>query len=495
MRYSRQLIVAAALSVAAVGGVSACVGDDSSGTPDATTDAANDVTAQDVTTQDVQSSDVVNDGPTGCAARTADDTVGVFVAKSGSDVNSCGTRSNPCLTITYAIATAKAATGKTTIYVAAAPPETTDAGDGGTSPGVYAESITLDAPLSSEGGGIVIGVTWTPVCDATTSTSVTIQAVGNTTIAASFNGAATLRDLGVASKPSPDPGESLYGITVSGSTTNLTLDQVVVDVAGGGAGVGGTNGTPGVNASDAGCSPSTGAGGAAGAGGAGGAAGTFSSTGYVATSGGDGGVGGVGQAGTAGSVGQCMNSCDVIAGSCPNTCTIGTATTCGGTGLSGCPGGGGSPGSCGTGGGSSVAVYAWDAHVVVFGGRFTTGNGGNGGNGGAGGDGGAPTSGSAGSSATCASLTGGGCSNVPSPHCTATFQSGTPLNGGSAGGSGGAGGVGGHGGGGSGGDSYGFVQGGDGGVTLNGNPSITHGTGGTGGAVSGANGTAADRWP
>jgi len=73
--------------------------------------------------------------------------------------------------------------------------------------------------------------------------------------------------------------------------------------------------------------------------------------------------------------------------------------------------------------------------------------------------------------------------------------SSTPVNGGSAGGSGGAGGTGGQGGGGSGGVSYAIVQGGDGGVTLNGSPKLAHGDGGTGGAPNGANGVAADKFP
>ncbi len=473
------------------------MGDDS-GNPDATTP---DGGGSDATTQDVQSSnDAVVDGPTGCAARTADDTAGIFVSKSGADVNSCGTRGNPCLTITYAIATAKAASGKTTIYVAAPQPTDggiDDAGDAAASAaGVYQESITLDAPITIEGGWNDQAGTWTPICDATTSSAVVIQGVSNTTIATSFSGAATLRDLKVTSKSAADPQESLYGIFATGASTSLTLDQVVVTVGPGGDGVAGTDGIAGASATDAGCAASNGAAGTAGAPGGGGGQGTFSSTGYVPTNGGDGGTGSAGHAGTGGGTGACSSTCEVFTGSCPSSCGFGTATVCGQNGISGCGGAAGTGGSLGSGGGSSVAVYVWDAHVVAFGGQFASGNGGKGANGGAAGDGGAATAGAAGSLANCASgLSGATCVNFPSPHCSGNAGGGSTLAGGSAGGSGGVGGTGGAGGGGSGGDSYAIVQGGDAGVTLNGGPVLAHGAGGTGGVLGGTNGLAADRWP
>src|ERR1700679_2844115 len=100
MKLSRLFVVGMLGGVVAYSG---CVsGDDSNGQPDATTDASNSdvTTSQDSATQDVNTSD----GATGCAARTASDTAGVFVAQSGADVSSCGARNNPCATITYAIA-------------------------------------------------------------------------------------------------------------------------------------------------------------------------------------------------------------------------------------------------------------------------------------------------------------------------------------------------------------------------------------------------------
>ncbi len=450
--------------------MSGCVGD-SSVVTDATTDGT--------TNSDGGSGNDVatTDGPTGCAARTADDTAGVFVAPSGSDVNSCGTRTNACKTLTYAIATAKAASAKTTIYVAG---------------GTYAESVTLDAALTIEGGWADSGGSWTPVCGSNTSTVVTIQGVTNTTVHVLFTGAATLRNVKVTSKAAADPGETLYGIFVVGSTTNLTLDQVVVDIAAGGVGDNGVAGGSAVDATDAGCTANNGAPGTSGTAGAGGPAGSFSTTGYAATSGGDAGAGGTGQAGTSGGAGACA-TCSAFVGSCPGSCGFGSKVDCASDGKAGCGGGGGGGGSAGTGGGSSIAVFVWDAHLTVFGGTFTTSNGGNGGVGGSGADGGADTTGIMGTPGLCpTSLSGPTCSGG---FCTGFLNASYNLTGGTAGGSGGVGGQGGQGGGGSGGVSIDIVQGGDGGVTLNGSPTLAHGDGGTGGAAGGTNGAASDRFP
>jgi hypothetical protein len=485
MRYVRKLLMGIAFVGLSCGGFAACVGDDSSGNPDATTDSGTDVTTQDVT-QDV-------DSGVGCSARTADDTSGVFVSQDGNDVGSCGTRSNPCKTLIYSIAAAKSTSGKTILYVAAPPPASDGGADGGGSTGTYQESIILDAPISIEGGWADKGGTWTPICDTTTSTAVTIEGTTNTTITASFNGSATLRDIRVVSKPSADPSESLYGIFALGSSTSLTLDQVVVDVGAGGIGTDGVDGGVGAStAADAGCAASNGAAGGAGATGTGGAAGTFSSTGYVETDGTDGGNGVAGHAGTAGGNGACA-SCDVFVGTCPGTCNFGSQNECAGNGIAGCGGGGGGGGSAGTGGGASIAVFLWDAKLTVFGGSFTTSNGGNGGNGGAGAGGGNGNAGAKGADKGCAtSLSNPGCVGSV---CTGSYGGGYTLDGGTAGGGGGHGGAGASGGGGSGGASYDIVQGGDAGVTLNGSPMFVYGDGGTGGVLGGANGTAGDKWP
>ena len=470
MRSSDRLVLAL-VCLGAAGAFGGCVsGDDSTGQPDATTDA----TGSDVTTlQDVAAQDVNNgDGATGCAARTASDAAGIFVAPSGTDTSSCGTRANPCQTISYSIATAKAASGKTTLYLSKA---------------TYAESITLDAPLTLEGGWSDTGGTWTPVCDATTSTAVTIQGVTNTTVTVGFSGAGTLRDLQVTSKAQAAASESLYGVFATGSATNLTLDGVVVNIGEGGVGTNGTMGTDATPTSDAGCATAGNAtAGGAGSVGTGAAAGSLTSTGFVTVSGGDGGLGGAGGNGSLGGSGACATNC---ATACSiNQCNLAQKSLCAGEGLAGCGGAGGGGGSFGTGGGSSIAVFVWDAHVTVFGGSFASANGGNGGAGGGGGAQGTAGVAEPGSSVGCvtnASCVGNACNYI----------AGFVLDGGAPGTTGAHGGVGGQGGGGSGGDSYAIVSGGDGGVTLNNSPTLAHGDAGAGGVANGANGVAADRVP
>ena len=461
MSYSRSLILAGvAAGLMITGSFVACVGD-SGNTDDATApDTGSDVSQ------------------TGCLARTADDGAGVFVATTGGDVSGCGTRGNPCKTLTFALNAAKTTSSKTTLYV---------------SSGTYTESLILDTPLSIEGGWKDTGGTWAPVCDATTSTAVTIAGTTNVTITASYTGSATLRDVKIVSKSAANHGETLYGVFAVGAATNLTLDSIVTDIGAGGSGVDGTPGAMGASANDAGCTTSDGGPGGTGANGTGGSAGGFSSTGYVATNGDDAGMGAQGQGGTAFGQGQCQ-TCQAFVGTCPGNCGFGNQQVCGTNGRSGCGGVGGSPGAFGTGGGSSIAVFVWDAKVTIFGGSLAASNGGNGGNGGAGGDGGAGTNGVDGSTAICpTSLSNPGCLNN---FCTGILNSSTTLAAGTAGGAGGSGGTGGQGGGGSGGVSYTIVQGGDAGsVTLNANPKLLHGDGGTGGAAGGAGGGAGDKFP
>src|ERR1700690_662899 len=152
MNRTRLFLAALVVVGASSGSFVGCVGDDASNSDAATNDAT--------TGSDAGGKDASGDGATGCAARTADDTAGIFIAQTGEDVSGCGARSNSCKTLQYGIAAAKATTGKTTVYVAS---------------GSYQESIVLDAPITIEGGWKASGSTWTPVCDATTSTTVTIQ--------------------------------------------------------------------------------------------------------------------------------------------------------------------------------------------------------------------------------------------------------------------------------------------------------------------------------
>ena len=440
--------------------------------PDATLDAIAETGTNDA------ASDVTPDVPlTGCAARTTSDTTGIFVSvASGNDTTGCGTRAIPCKSVSQGITEATTQSGKTTVFVAS---------------GAYIESITLPAALTVEGGWAASGLTWTPICDNTTSSAVTIRGTTSATVTAQYIGASTLRDVTIESTTSPTANESVYGIFATGASTDLTLDHVVVVLGSGGAGADGTAGSAGTGGGDGGCLASNGTNGSSGSNGAGADSGSFGSAGYIGTSGDDGGVGQTGHNGSAGGSGSCA-TCQTFAGSCPNSCTFGSKQVCAGQGLSGCGGAGGSGGGSGGGGGASIALFVWDAHVTAFGGSFTAGNGGNGGGGGAGADGGPGSSGAQGSSASCAT-------QLSNPQClvnfcTGTLVSSTTLSGGSAGGTGGAGGVGGQGGGGSGGWSYAVVAGGDAGVTVDGGV-LAHGDGGTGGTVGGANGSAGDRWP
>lgn len=476
MRARRFLAVAAVLL--------ACGGDsgtnDDASSPDATVDGATDGTAADAST-DVTTSDGATDAgvdaPSGCSARTTSDSTGVFVStSSGNDTTGCGTRTIPCKTIQRGITEATQGTGKTTVYVAS---------------GAYTESVTLAAGLTIEGGWSASGLTWTPICDNTTSTAVSIQGVTNTTVTASYNGSSTLRFVSVTSKASADPGESLYGVFATGSSTDLTLDQIAVSVGTGGVGNDGTSGSSGTSATDAGCTASNGANGAPGASGVGGDGGAFSATGYAGSDGTGGAPGAAGHAGTAGGNGAC-GTCDGFGGSCPNSCGFTSGQKCATNGLAGCGGAAGTGGTQGIAGGASIAVFAWDAHVTILGGSYATGNGGNGGGGGLGADGGTGSAGAPGTTAACPT-------QLSNPQCIVNFCSGTlvseyTLDAGTAGGSGGAGGPGAQGGGGSGGWSYAIVQGGDGGVSLDGG-TLAHGDAGSGGVLGGADGLAGDRWP
>jgi hypothetical protein len=129
MRYSLALGVGLLGVAASMSSFVGCVGDSSTDNDATAPDTGSDITV----TKDAP----VDTGPTGCAARSADDNAGIFVAASGNDVNGCGTRANPCKTLAFSIAVAKASATKTTLYIAA---------------GTYQESVNIDVPLTLEGG-------------------------------------------------------------------------------------------------------------------------------------------------------------------------------------------------------------------------------------------------------------------------------------------------------------------------------------------------------
>jgi hypothetical protein len=202
-------------------------------------------------------------------------------------------------------------------------------------------------------------------------------------------------------------------------------------------------------------------------------------------------MGSPGGNGLDGGSGVCANC--VAPGCSGSGCGVASTTkTCGQDGLSGCGGPGGLPGGGAGGGGSSIVLFAWDAHVTCNGTTLTAGAGGAGGPGGTGGDGGGGSAGAAGTGAgTCGTTVPAGLLCLSG--CTTTSNPVT-MSGGGAGGAGAAGGTGGTGGGGAGGWSCAYYLGGAAVMTPSGS-SFNHGAMGTGGAPGGANGVQQQKCP
>ena len=414
------------------------------------------------------------DADASCTSSPVNESAGIFVATSGStDTSTCGTMTVPCASIQAGLDRAHVITGKSIVYVAR---------------GNYAESVTLYAGLTLEGGWDVLDngqtKTWVRACaDRAGAVVIRPSADARTVIAIDLGGAATLADLTLGSK-NAGAGESLYGVFARGSTTELALDDVVVDVASGGDGTPGSAGASG-DAGASGCAPDLGDAGFAGALGTGAEAGVFGSDGFQTWSGTDGTSGTAGLAGAMGATGAC-----VTCGACKSFigCSFNTSTqSCGGVGFAGCGGGAGGGGASGTGGGSSVAIFAWDAKVTITNCDVRAGSGGSGGNGGASGPGGAGGSGAIGDAGASCTV---GCNNS----CNPITGAGAGGDAGSAGGNGGSGGAGG---GGSGGCAFALYQGGGASITSA-TTKLSHGDAGAGGgpdAAPGAPGTASDHFP
>jgi hypothetical protein len=392
--------------------------------------------------------------PDGCTMQQADAAKGIFVTQSGA-ASSCGSMTTPCGSIQTALGLATQA-GKTTVYVAQ---------------GTYAEAITLPAGVTVSGGWDDLGGTWQPICKGSPASTTVIAAPSGSvkTVVASYAGASTLETLTIKSEPQASvlAGQSVYGVFATGAQTQLAITDVIVDVANAGGGAAGSMGGPGSPGGAAGTctTPDTGANGVAGTPGTAGGAPSYSVSGYSPGGpGGAGGTGGTGHVGTA-APGQGQNggpTCVTINNTCGNQgggcSSVGNVMSCGTTGGPGCAGTGSNGGTGGAGGGSSVGVFAWDAHVTIDAGGIAPGNGGGGGDGGAGGMGGAGTAGAAGGKGpdvpTACHVK---CLGQP-PQCfcdSTAFTSGAP----GTGSTGGNGGQGGQGGGGSGGDSYCYYQG------------------------------------
>ena len=420
----------------------------------------------------VDSSDAAANGD--CSIRSYDDGLGIFVTTAGTDELGCGTRAEPCLTVTNAVSQANAV-GKAIVYVAT---------------GTYTESLDLAHSVTIEGAWSATGSAWTPACSSNDAT--VIQAPSSAlaaVVVGSINGTATLRWLQIMAAPAATvpPSQSSYGIMALGPTTTLSLEAVTVMASRGGDGAAGSVGGTGTAATDAGC-VSDGSTAAPGEAGPSSTGGLFTANGYES---GDGVVGAGGLAGGSGASGgtvECASCGSCLASHCEYAAN-GAGTVCGSPGLAGCGGGGGGGGGGGTGGGSSIALYVWDATVTSQDCSFVAGPGGAGGPGGPGGGGGAPSSGVAGAPAECLLscsfpiMDGGG--------CTSSYA---VENGGSAGGMGQSGGAGGAGGGGAGGWSCGAYVGGAGSLTDFGS-TFSASDAGAGGSPAGALGASSGRCP
>jgi len=413
---------------------------------------------------------------------------GVFVARTGTDGAGCGTTTaTPCQSIGAGIATALANVDgamRNIVYVAA---------------GRYTEKVTLSGGVTVQGGWHWDGTsTWTFECVQPAESVVVVQAppADNMTVVATADDGktTTLSTLTVLSKPSANPGESLYGIFATGANTVIALTDVVVTMQAGGNGAAGTMGDAGAPAAGS-CSSGDGASATTiGSTGTAGAAGTFSSTGYTTHSGGTGGNGSAGDNGAAGTTpGATVPYTNCGASQCTQTAQM---SCVGGPGVPGCSGGGGIGGTGGAGGGSSVAVFAKDSTVTITAGGYLAGNGGNGGAGGAGGPGAPGTSGGPGPSSLCITNAWGPCDGGASNTCMPT---GTVTAAGSTipGTAGGSGSNGGQGGGGAGGNSYAVLMGGlaAGKLNIAGSPALSVGKAGAGGAGGGPPGNAAATGP
>lgn len=368
----------------------------------------------------------------------ADRDKGIFVSATGSDAATCGLVTAPCRTLTAALARAQAE-GRTHLYLGA---------------GTFEGGQDLRADLTLSGG---FDSEWKRDCAAPLRT--TIQAPDKAAFAlraADLRGSVRLERLTLlgAAAASVQPGQSVYGLMISGESSLVDLDRVEVRVPNAGHGAAAQSGAPGAAVSGTCATPSSGANGTRGKDGSA-SAGSYAKLGYQP---------GSGSAGSAGTPGENGMRTLAVAGSalnyaCMMPCSTGKAVTLpkGGDGLAGCGGKPGQGGGAGAGGGSSIAVFVWDGQLRALGGTFAAGHGGNGGSGaegGVGSDGSAGKSGAAGPVVTVEPS----CCGTPTPK-TAPGGTGTAGGKGGAGGSGGAG---------SGGDSYAVYVGGLGRATLEG---------------------------
>ncbi|HEY3819208.1 MAG TPA: hypothetical protein VGL81_18695 [Polyangiaceae bacterium] len=370
------------------------------------------------------------------------DTVnGAFVSPMHGSGATC-TSTQPCSTIATAIAT-----GKATIYL--------DAGS-------YEELVTLPATGLTVHGGWTYSaggsVPWTN-CGGTNATSILSAPAGQTSaVTAGTTGTWTLDTLTIENNTTATAGQSLYGVFVASGS--LTLTNVDIQVAAGGAGASGTIGGIGAAAPTPPCTQDPNCASTATPGTPG--QGTYGASGFIPGNGGLAQAGYPGCSGTAGKPGS-----SATAGRCETDECNGYSVS-GASGNAGCGGGGGAGGGGGFGGGASIGVFSGGGTVGLSSVTIQTGTGGHGGSAGAGGPGAQGSAGTAGANGTYNSCT------TSEGKCTSTGP--FPLTGGAAGGTGVTGGTGGTGGGGAGGDSFCYATP-SGGTTAAG-VTCNHGSGG-----------------
>ena len=331
---------------------------------------------------------IVCDG-TGCTPG-ADPTTGMFVSPGGP-TSQCGGINTACGSIQSGI-NAAAAQGKSMVYIAA---------------GTYTEDVTLAPGVSLKGGWAFLGGgQWTRPCAPSAAGTVLKAASSNKTIVASSAGTVTIDTLSVASidAASVAVGESIYGIFATNGT-QLTLVNVDVTVVAGGAGAPGSAGASGIPGSAGGCPLGTGQVGQPGAPGSGGVA-AWSSSGFTPSAAAGGSGAGAGSNGSTQPMGSTATNVTVSCAWSPGdgACDSATGNVTAGPGSPGCAGGGGLGGTPGTAGGSSVALFLWNASATMSSGLLRAGNGGNGGSGGQGGNAGSGGAGVAGKDATVSSI-------------------------------------------------------------------------------------------
>ena len=381
---------------------------------------------------------------------------GFFVSPDGVDNGSDGSKEDPFQTIQYALERADVA-GKAVVFVAE---------------GTYDEAIHIGEDtgggVTLEGGWIRDGATWTKDCEPdfvsrtliASPTNIGVLVTGTTATTAIEH--LTIMTKAVGNSPVDGPGESMYGLFVTGDNTDFRLMGVTV-LAGDG-GMGGPVSAPeqvGALAcdgiSDCGVDPTPPPGGVGNAGLDAPTTGSFGPSGYGVLPGEAGTNGDAGDSGAVGQPGQeglcddaCDCSCTTGCGACGNP-----ETTYGPTGRCGCGGAGGVGGPGGPGGGASIAVFlAGDnlytdlAYVTL-----SAGLGGDGAQGAPGGLGGDATAPAFVGPATCRT----GCSTATVCGSNDCVAQETQLSPGTEGSWGAVGGQGGPGGGGPGGPSYALV--------------------------------------